>query len=73
MQKRAAFPRSAKCNRCGQTAVVVAWVPSGKPTNAGTGADESKVDVVSCRIDCPECGTCVQEIEYSFKRLENKL
>ena len=53
------------------TAVVVAWVPSGKPSNATTGADESQLDVVSCRVDCPKCGTSVLEIEYSFTRPGN--
>jgi hypothetical protein len=67
MSKRLAFPRSAKCDRCGQTAIVVAWVPSGQALNATTGADESKTDIVNCRIDCPHCGTHVQQVEYSFK------
>ncbi len=66
MRNPTSFPRSAKCERCGQMAIVVAWVPSGKPANQTTGADESKTNVVTCRIDCPKCGTHVQAIEFSI-------
>jgi hypothetical protein len=61
------FPRSAKCEQCGQAAAVVAWVPSNKPWNEATGKDESKTNVVTCRIECLSCGTRLQKIEYAFK------
>jgi hypothetical protein len=43
---------------------VVSWVPSGKPANQNNGADESKTNVGTCRIDCPKCGTNVLHQHY---------
>ena len=60
------FPRWAKCDQCSQMAVVIAWVPSAKVANQTTGVDESKTNVVSCRINCPKCGTNVQAIKFSI-------
>jgi len=57
------FPRFLICGKCGESAIVVAWMPGSTDINENTGADDSQLEVVKCQIECPRCGTRIQTIK----------
>ena len=54
-------PNVVTCDLCGATAVVMAWTPIfGDILDVTTDRDGQGSREISCKIDCPNCGSRTQ-------------
>ena len=55
-------PELTICNRCGRTVIVIDWAPIFEDAVELAEADDSHSLEISCKVDCPTCGTHIQTV-----------
>jgi len=55
-------PEVTTCEACGRTVIVLSWAPVYDDVTELNAVDESHSLEISCKIDCPMCGTRIQNI-----------
>jgi hypothetical protein len=48
------------CGQCGRASLVLSWSPIYDDATELAAMDDSKTLFVSCKIECPTCGTRIQ-------------
>jgi hypothetical protein len=61
------FPRTTKCNRCGETARVIAWLPRRPADYSLTDGESPKANRFTCSVSCPKCGLQILAIVHSVR------
>jgi hypothetical protein len=55
-------PELTSCEQCGRTVIVLSWSPIYDDAAALTSVDDSHSLEISCKIECPACGTRIQSV-----------
>ena len=55
-------PELTTCDFCGRTVVVLSWSPIFDDAAALELLDDSHTLEISCKIDCPKCGTSIKSV-----------
>jgi hypothetical protein len=56
-------PEITTCDACGRTVIVLSWSPVYEDAASQlSDVDDSQSLAISCKIDCPVCGTRIQNI-----------
>ena len=56
-------PELTTCDYCGRTVVVLGWAPIFENAASLESLDESHTLEISCKIDCPKCGTRIKNLK----------
>ena len=55
-------PELTTCDRCGRTVIIIDWASIFDDAVQLAEADESHSLEITCKIDCPTCGTHIQSV-----------
>lgn len=55
-------PELTTCDECGRMVIVLSWAPVFEDSVQLALADDSHSLEISCKIDCPVCGTRIQNV-----------
>jgi hypothetical protein len=58
-------PELITCNQCGRHVIVLSWSPIYDDAAELLSLDDSHTLQISCKIDCPQCGTLIQSVKPS--------
>jgi hypothetical protein len=55
-------PELTSCEACGRTIIVLSWSPIYDDAAELPSVDDSHSLEISCKVDCPACGTRIQSV-----------
>jgi hypothetical protein len=55
-------PELTNCDECGRTVIVLSWAPIYEDAPLLAEVDNSHTPAITCKIDCPVCGTRIQSV-----------